>query len=241
VRHVVLVGATHGIGLALAHAYAERSWRVGLVGRSAPRVQERVAEVQESYPGCLVAGGVLDVTRRAAVAPALENVLVDLGQMDLLVYCAGVMEEGRLGSARMLDVNLLGAVDVLEWAAAHMVDVGSGRLAAIGSVAGDRGRRGNPVYGASKAGLHTYLEALRHRLHPDGIGVSTIKPGWVRTRMLGEVPSVPPSVSASRAAELIVKKLDRGRDEFYVPAWWWMISEILRTLPGPLYKRVAPS
>lgn len=237
----MLVGATHGIGLALAEAYAERSWRVGLVGRDPARVRNEVRRLREAYPGTTVEGGVLDVTRRDQVEPALEALLVTLGQMDLLVYCAGVMDAGPGASSSMLEVNVLGAVDVLEWAAARLTDVGEGRLAAIGSVAGDRGRKGNPVYGASKAALHAYLEGLRHRLHPAGVGVTTIKPGWVRTRMLGEVPGFPPSVGPSRAAELMVAGLDAGRDVFYVPRWWGLVSAGLRALPRALYKRVAPS
>lgn len=240
-RHVVLVGATHGIGLALAEAFVERSWRVGLVGRSPARVEEAVARLRDGYPGSLVEGAVLDVTRREDVAPALDALVVALGQVDLVVYCAGVMEDGPRGARRMLDVNVLGAVDVLEWGAARLVEAGEGRLAAIGSVAGDRGRKGNPVYGASKAALHQYLEGLRHRLHPRGVGVSTIVPGWVRTRMLGDVPGFPPSVSAARAARLIVAGLEAGRDVFYVPRWWWLVSQLLQTLPRFLFKRVAPS
>jgi short-subunit dehydrogenase len=238
---VILVGATHGMGLALAEAYVERWWRVGLVGRDRERVENEVRRLREGWPGSTVEGAVLDVTRRGEVRPVLDGLVESLGQMDLLIYCAGVMEEQAEGAERMLVVNVLGAVDVLEWAADRLVEAGEGRVAALGSVAGDRGRSGNPVYGASKAALHTYLEGLRHRLHSTGVGVTTVKPGWVRTRMLGDVPSFPPSVAASRAAELIVRGLEAGRDVFYVPRWWWLVSAMLRALPRPLFKRVAPS
>jgi NAD(P)-dependent dehydrogenase (short-subunit alcohol dehydrogenase family) len=235
-----VVGATHGIGLALAEAWVERSWRVGLVGRSPALVGSEVARLREAYPGSTVEGGVLDVTRREGVASALDPLVVALGQMDLLIYCAGVMDDGPRGAARMLEVNVRGAMRVLEWGAARFTEVGAGRLAAVGSVAGDRGRKGNPAYGASKAALHAYLEGLRHRLHPHGVGVTTIKPGWVRTRMLGEVPSFPPSVAPGRAAELIVGGLEAGRDVFYVPRWWWLVSAGLRATPRFLFKRMAP-
>ena len=239
-KHVVLVGATDGIGLALAEGYLERSWRVGLVGRTAPKVQSVVAGLRDAVPGGTLVGGVLDVTRRGHVAAVLDGVVAELGQMDLLIYCAGLMEVGPNAGHRMIDVNLRGAVDVLEWGAAHLSEVGKGRLAAIGSVAGDRGRKGNPVYAATKAGLDAYLEATRHRLHPRGVGVSTVKPGWVRTRMLGDVPGFPPSIAASKAATLVIRHLDRGRDVFYVPAWWEAVSLALRLTPRPLFKRMAP-
>ncbi len=237
-RHVFLVGATEGIGLALARAYVERSWRVALLGRRPDKVRSRVSELESAYPGSLVVGGVLDVTDRLAVVPALESALADLGQIDLLVYCAGTMSEED--PAGMTAVNFLGAVETLEWGARYFTQAGTGRLAAIGSVAGDRGRKGSPMYAATKAALHQYLEALRHRLHPAGVGVSTIKPGWVSTRMLGTVPSFPPAVTPEGAARLIVRRLDRGRDAFYVPGWWGAISLALRLTPRPIYKRIAP-
>lgn len=239
-RHVVLVGATDGIGLALAREYLGRSWRVAIVGRSLDKVQAAVDALADQHPGGTVLGGVLDVTDREAVVPALDGILAALGQMDLLIYCAGVLEDTSRAH-RMFAVNTLGAIDVLEWAADYFVAAGRGHLAAIGSVAGDRGRRGNPAYGASKAALHEYLEGLRGRLHPHGIAVTTVKPGWVRTRMLGDVPGFPPSIAASRAAELIRRGLDARRDVFYVPAWWGLISLTLRLLPRPLFKRIAPA
>ncbi len=239
-RHVVIVGATEGMGLALAREYAGRSWRVAVVGRDETKVQGVVNTLTGEHPGGTIVGGVLDVTDREAVAPALESTLAALGQMDLLIYAAGVMDERPAAADEMLAVNTLGAIDVLEWAAAYFTDAGKGHLAALGSVAGDRGRKGNPAYAASKAGLHQYLEGLRARLHSQGVRVTTIKPGWVRTRMLGDVPGFPPSISAAKAAELMRKGIDRGRDSFYVPAWWEVISLVLRLMPRFLFKRMAP-
>jgi short-subunit dehydrogenase len=142
----------------------------------------------------------------------------------------------------MLDVNVVGAIRLLEHAAAYMTAAGRGRLAAVGSVAGDRGRKGNPAYGASKAALDTYLEGLRHRLQGTGVGVSTVKPGYVRTRMLPVAArTFPPAISAEDAARRIVRGLDRGRDVFYVPAWWALVSRLLRLTPRFLYKRIAPA
>jgi NAD(P)-dependent dehydrogenase (short-subunit alcohol dehydrogenase family) len=237
---VILVGATDGIGLALAHEFLERSWRVGLLGRGAGRVRDAAEALARAHPERAPVARVLDVTDRAAVAPALDAVRAELGGMDVLVYCAGVIDQGA-DPGPMFAVNAVGAIDVLEWGAARLVDAGGGgRLAAIGSVAGDRGRGGNPIYGASKAALHQYTEGLRRRLHGSGVGVTTVKPGWVRTKMLGSPPSFPPSISAAEAARAIVRGLERGRDVFYVPAWWGAVSLALRLLPRPVFKRLAP-
>lgn len=240
-RHVILVGATDGIGLALARAYLERSWRVGLLGRDPGKVEDLVTTLAGGFPGSTVVGGVWEVTDRHAAVPALEGALADLGQMDLLVYCAGVTGgRGPEAVRRTFDVNVMGAIEALDWGADYFVQAGRGRLAAIGSVAGDRGRKGDPCYGASKAALHAWLQGMRHRLQGSGVGVTTIKPGWVRTRMLGDVPGFPPSISPARAAAAIIRAIDAGRDTVYVPWWWEAVSLGLRLTPEPIFKRLAP-
>ena len=239
-KHVVIVGATDGMGLALAREYAGRSWRVAVVGRSLEKVQSVVDTLAGEHLGGSIVGSVLDVSHRDAVVPALEAAVMALGQMDLLIYAAGVMDERAAVAEEMLRVNTLGAIDVLEWGADYFTEAGGGHLAAVGSIAGDRGRKGNPVYAASKAALHQYLEGLRARLHPAGVRVTTIKPGWVRTRMLGDVPGFPPSISAAKAAEIIRAGIGQGRDSFYVPAWWGLISLVIRSMPRFLFKRMAP-
>jgi short-subunit dehydrogenase len=240
-KNVVLVGATDGIGGALAEAFLDRSSRVAVLGRDPHKLDALVSSLQRGRPEGCVTGVQLDVTAPAqAVERALNEAVVGLGQMDLIVYCAGMSAEGDTTLEDVFAVNTIGAIRVLEWAAQYLSRRGAGRIAAIGSVAGDRGRAGAPVYAASKAALHQYLEGLRNRLHPVGVGVTTIKPGWVRTRMLGAVPSFPPSVTAERAARSIARALLAGRDAFYVPWWWGIVSLGLRLTPRFLYKRLAP-
>ena len=239
VKRAILVGATDGIGLALAHGLLKRSWRVGLLGRGAARVSEVADDLARTHPSAKLVARVLDVTDRARVVPALDGLLRELGGMDLLVYCAGVIDRGS-DPGRMFAVNAVGAIDVLEWGAGRLEESGGGRLAAIGSVAGDRGRGGNPIYAGSKAALHQYMEGLRRRLHPAGVGVTTVKPGWVRTKMLGTVPGFPPTITPERAAATIIRGLERGRDVFYVPAWWGAVSLAMRLVPRALFKRLAP-
>lgn len=247
-KHVVLVGATDGIGRALASVYLRRGWRVGVMGRDPAKVERVVDELGSVEPDGMIRGVTCDVRDTDRVSGAFDEVLRELGQMDLLVYCAGVMpaygddlEERLAGVGPMLDVNVAGAIHVLERAADYFVAAGVGRIAAIGSVAGERGRKGHPVYGASKAALHQYLEGLRHRLHPHGVGVTTVKPGWVRTRMLDEKTArSPAAVDPERAAESIVRGLERGRDAFFVPGWWVGVALLLRILPRALFKRFGP-
>lgn len=247
-KHVALAGATDGIGLALACEYAGRGWRVALLGRDPSRLADAVAKARERSPGEHVVGVSWDAADPDRAGKAFDEAAHALGQIDLLVYVAGLQltgsgaEDTGEAASRMLDVNVAGAIRLLEHAAAYMTAAGRGRLAGLGSVAGDRGRKGNPAYGASKAALDTYLEGLRHGLQGTGVGVSTIKPGYVRTRMLpADAKAFPPAITAGDAARRIARGLDRGRDVFYVPAWWALVSWALRLTPRFLYKRVAPA
>jgi short-subunit dehydrogenase len=248
VKHVVIAGATDGIGLALAEEYARGGWRVGLLGRDVRRLEAAAATARAATPGEAVAAVRWDAADPADAARAFAEVARALGQVDLLVYVAGLMldahdaEARGDAAARMMEVNATGAIRLLEHAAEYMVAAGRGRLAGVGSIAGDRGRKGNPAYAASKAALDTYLEGLRHRLHGSGVGVSTIKPGFVRTRMLPpDARAFPPAIEAADAARRIVRGLGLGRDVFYVPGWWALISWALRLTPRFLFKRIAPA
>jgi short-subunit dehydrogenase len=247
-KHVAIAGATDGIGLALAVEYARRGWRVGLLGRDPHRLEAAVASARAASPGDTVVGVQWDATDPADSGRAFAEVAHALGQVDLLVYVAGLLLDGESpderahAAARMMEVNATGAIRLLEHAADYMVAAGRGRLAAVGSIAGDRGRKGNPAYAASKAALDAYLEGLRHRLQGSGVGVSTVKPGFVRTRMLPDsTRAFPPAIAAPDAARRIVSGLLRERDVFYVPAWWALVSWAIRLTPRFLFKRIAPA
>lgn len=246
-KHVVLVGATDGIGRALASEYLRRGWRVGVVGRDEEKLDRVLGELRERHAGGRMVGVTCDVATAEDCGAAFDDALLALGQMDLLVYCAGAMlpedsPAARAEAARVdMAVNVVGAVQWIERAADYFVSLGRGRVAAIGSVAGDRGRKGFPVYGASKAALHQYMEGVRHRLHGSGVGVSTIKPGWVATRMLD--PALTDhrlTIGVERAARLVANGLDRGRESFFVPRRWGLVSLVLRSMPRFIYKRMAP-
>jgi short-subunit dehydrogenase len=247
VKRVVLVVATDGIGRALAREYLERGWGVGVVGRDPGKLEGVVEGLTREVPGGTARGVVCDVADGARVGDAFAEILGELGHMDLLVYCAGVLPQAESlderieGAGRMVEVNVRGAIHWLELGADYFVSLGRGHLAAIGSVAGERGRKGAPAYGASKAALHQYAEGLRHRLHGTGVTVSVAKPGWVKTRMLpDEAAASPLSVSAERAARLVYRGLARGRESFYVPWWWGIPGLALKLLPRALFKRIAP-
>lgn len=241
-RRVLLVGATDGIGRALASRYVSGDRAVAVVGRDPEKLRRVIDRLRRGDGGGRAMGVRCDVTDRGGVPEAFDRALEKLGGLELLVYCAGVRTGGRTAeeryaaSARMLDVNLAGAIHFLELAADHFAAEGGGHLAAIGSVAGDWARPRDPAYGASKAGLHAYLSGLRMRLRGSGVRVSTIKPGSVNTRMLSGEP--PGAIEPEDAARRIERGLSAGREEFYVPGWWRLVSLGLRLAPRWLLRRI---
>ena len=108
----------------------------------------------------------------------------------------------------------------------------------ISSIAGDRGRKGNPVYCTTKAALNTYLEALRNRLSEVGVHVTTIKPGFVDTAMTKGMPGLFWLISADRAAELILAAARNRVNIRYVPRRWWFVGTVIRCIPSFVFKKL---
>ena len=243
-RHAVVIGASSGIGEAIARRLAADGTRVALVARRRERLDAIAAEIDAAagQPRALVVEH--DVRDHGAPAELVQHIARELGGLDLVVYAAGVMHEvapDEYDTAKdldMLDVNLAGAVAWLNPVAERFARLGRGTIVGIGSVAGDRGRVGAPVYNTSKAGLATYLEALRNRIHRTGARVVTIKPGFVDTAMTAGKSGLIWLISPDRAAEIILAKARRISGTAYVPARWRLLMWAVRTTPSWLFRRL---
>jgi decaprenylphospho-beta-D-erythro-pentofuranosid-2-ulose 2-reductase len=167
-----------------------------------------------------------------------------MGGLDLVIYAAGVQprvapDEYDTGKDRfMVEVNVTGAMAWLNEAARRFERAGSGTIIGIGSIAGDRGRRGNPAYGASKAALEHFLEALRNRLARKGVSVVTIKPGFIDTDLTRGMPGLFWLISADEAARKILAAARRGSVTAYVPARWRLVGLIIRHVPSFVFRRM---
>jgi short-subunit dehydrogenase len=235
-KTAILIGASSGIGACLARKLAARGTRVACLARRNDLLDKLTAESDLLEP---FQHDVLDYE----LAPALfDSIVESFGAIDLVIYNSGVMPEVEEGEydfdkdRAMLEVNLVGAVRWLDLAAAHMEANRSGTLVGISSVAGDRGRRGAPVYGASKAGLTAFLEALRNRLHRYGVHVVTVKPGPVATAMTAGM-KMPFMIDAEKAADGVLRLIDRGTGSGYVPLIWWPIMTVIRMVPSFIFRK----
>lgn len=245
-KRVILVGATDGIGKALAEVYASRGFWVTILGRSREKLDALVADLRSRFPGATVSGVVCDLLDAARLEPAFREALSVTGHCDLFVYNAGVMNHGdgetsdTARDAEMMEINAVAAVRMLGLAANWFRVAGRGQIAGISSIAGDRGRSGNPAYNASKAALTSFLEGLRNRLAPHGVTVSTVKPGYVATRLVAGKAGLFWVISAAEAARTIADRLEKKHEVFYVPRRWALLGVGMRVVPRFLFKRIGP-
>ena len=239
-----MIGASSGIGEALARRLAAEGTRVALVGRREPELRRVMGEINSAAGEDRAAAIAHDVRATAEIPELVQGVARVLGGLDLVIYAAGVMPavaEDEYDTAKdreMIEVNLVGAVAWLNPVAERMASLGRGTIVGVGSVAGDRGRSGNPVYCTSKAALHAYLVALRNRLARAGVKVVMIKPGFVDTAMTRGKDGLFWVISTDRAAEIILDKARRGAVTAYVPARWRMVMAIIRSIPSIIFSRL---
>jgi short-subunit dehydrogenase len=241
-QRILIVGASSGIGEALALHLAGAGKTLGLVARRQAALARVADEVTRRGGKAVVE--VSDAADPRAVEASWANLLSRMGGIDAVVYAAGVMpdvapdEFDTAKDQQVIEINVLGAVAWLNCAARHFAPLGRGVICGIGSVAGDRGRRGAPVYGASKAALHTYLESLRNRLAVRGVRVVTVKPGPVRTPMVGD-KRMPLTVDADVAAAAIARSLSGGPDVVYVHWLWRWIMLAIRSVPSLIFRKLS--
>ena len=235
---MLIVGATSGIARATARLFADSGWRLQLAGRNRERLQGVADEL--GVEADLFPFDALDSDSRSSLWARLpvcpDAVLCAVG---LLGDQAGAQRDPA-AALRVMESNFTGLVPLLTQAAAAFEARGSGLIIGIGSVAGDRSRASNYVYGAAKAGFAAYLSGLRARLHGSGVRVLTVKPGYVATEMLSgrRVPALlvaPPA----RVARDIRRAVLRGLDVLYTPFWWRPLLAAYRALPESLAKRLA--
>ena len=174
------------------------------------------------------------VALKACLTPELRGVVLAFGYLGDQRRAEDDPAEAR----RILDTNLTGCVIALNLVAAHLARSGGGFVCALSSVAGERGRQSNYIYGAAKAGLTAYLSGLRNRLAGAGVQVLTVKAGIVDTRMSAGMPGSGLAVPPAAVARAVVRAITAGRDVVYVPWFWRVIMLIIRLIPERIFKRL---
>jgi short-subunit dehydrogenase len=232
---VVVLGATSGIAQAAARVWAERGADLLLVARD----ETRVAAVADDLR---TRGGEIE-TLIADLNGDAAALVPRLGTPDVVLVAQGIYGDAQRRDTDpafaelVLRTNLVAPVQILTLLAPRLAK--GACIAALSSVAGDRGRAKVGVYGASKAGLDSMLSALRQRLGPAGVRVLTLKPGFVDTPMTAGLPKTPLFASAAHVGSGIVRAVDSGRDGVvYLPWWWRFVMLVIKSLPERIFKRL---
>lgn len=246
---VAIYGASSRIAHEAARLWAARGARIVLLGRDAARLDEVARDLRVSAPEDNVRTLPLGLEDPQAVGAAVERAAAEWGGLDVALVAHGWLpEQARAQSQvadllRAIDINATSVAVLAEAFAAVFERQRQGTLAVIGSVAGDRGRQSNYIYGAAKSFVERYCQGLRNRLHPAGVRVVLIKPGPTDTPMTRGMAGGAPAAQLKLAdpahvARDIVRGIGAGQPVVYTPAKWRLIMAIVRLIPERVFVRL---
>ena len=240
----VLLGASKGMGRALARRMAARGDRLFLLEHLADELEVSARDLEIYGAPAPVRTAYCDLLQPDSFAPALEQAARELGGFDTVVVTAGIyaaqeeLENDSPLTARLLAADFTHTVLFCEEARRRLLAAGGGTLCVFSSVAGERGRKPVVLYGAAKAGLSRYLEGLDHRFRGLGLKTVCVKPGFVKTGMTVGLKPPPFAGTPDDVAERVLKAIDRGWPEVYVPWIWRSVMCVIRRLPRWVMRRI---
>lgn len=242
--NVLIIGATSAMAEFAARLWAARGDRLFLVGRNASKLQSIADDLRvRGASDVLLSQADLNNTESHAVL--LQSAFDGLGSVDVVLIAHGTLgdqQQSQLAYQQALnDIqnNALSTISLLTDIANRMEQQQHGTIAVITSVAGDRGRQSNYVYGSAKAMVSVFLAGLRNRLFKRGVHVLTIKPGFVDTPMTAHLKKGLLWASPASVGAGIVKAIDKKRNVVYLPAFWWLIMQVIRHIPECIFKRLS--
>jgi len=240
---IAIFGATSAIAQAVARVYAARGARFFLVARDAAKLDAVHADLL-ARGAAQSRAQAADLSRIAELPELVDAAAGALAGIDVALIAHGVLpdqvrcQQSFEEAERALNVNFTSAASLVHELVNSFEKRGTGMVVALGSVAGDRGRQSNYVYGAAKGALALYLQGVRHRVHGTGVRVVTVKPGFVDTPMTAGFTKGALWATPERVARDIVRAIDAGASrEIYVPGFWRAIMAIIRAVPERLFVR----
>jgi decaprenylphospho-beta-D-erythro-pentofuranosid-2-ulose 2-reductase len=242
-KKILVLGATSGIAEATCRIWAKQGARLFLVARNADKLAAVAADLK-TRGASYVDTAVADLDDTTQHPTLLAHAINSLTGMDVAYLAHGILGEQPQAelefahAAQILHTNFVAPVSMLTWLANYCVQRHAGVLAVISSVAGDRGRKSNYLYGSSKAGLSAFLGGLRNRVDREGVTVLTIKPGPTKTAMTSGMKGSEKFADVNKVAETIVAAVDKKRDSLYVPFQWQPIMFVIRNIPESVFKKL---
>jgi short-subunit dehydrogenase len=240
--YVLIVGAKSDIAKEVAKEYAKNGYNLYLAGRSIDSLDSLKSDIEIRY-GVDVVLKELDITKVAShkdfynsLTPTPDGTIVVAGYMADQKECENSLNK----TLNTVNVNYTGVVSFLNIIANEYEKAKKGFIVAVSSVAGDRGRKANYIYGSSKAALSAYLSGLRNRLYESNVNVLTIKPGFVATKMTQGM-DLPPKLTAKPqdVAKDIFNAQQSGKDVLYTKSIWRLIMLIIKHIPESIFKKMS--
>jgi short-subunit dehydrogenase len=244
VKRILIAGATSAIAYETAKLFAAEGAGLILLGRNESRLAAVSADLFVRGAAS-VATVVFDATRPLAIEEAWRNTIETCGEFEAVLIAHGALPDQKhverdvAATLQALEVNFTSVAAMLTLAADYFERKRRGCITVISSVAGDRGRQSNYVYGSAKGGLNVFVDGLRNRLKAAGVRVITVKPGFVATPMTAHLPRTILFTSPEYVARAIYRAMTgRGQGVFYVPWFWRLIMVVVRNIPGPIFDRM---
>ena len=242
-KKILVLGATSGIAEATCRVWASQGASLFLVARNAEKLAV-VANDLRTRGAALVETAVTDLDDTAQHPALLAHAVNTLQGLDVAYLAHGVLgdqaqaEQDFNTAAHILHTNFIAPVSLVTWLSNFFVQRKNGVIAVLSSVAGDRGRKSNYVYGSSKAGLTAFLGGLRNRVDREGVTVLTIKPGPTKTAMTAGMKGSEKFADVNAVAKAIVTAVDKRMDVLYVPFQWQPIMFVVRHIPERVFKKL---
>lgn len=242
-RKVLIIGATSAIAEAVARRFAGSGDRLHLMARNPERLQDLARDLRVRG-ATAVDCSPFDAKDHAGTASIIGQAIQSMGGLDVVLIAHGTLPDQKACEASFdltlqeLDTNAISVMGMLTYLANYCEAHRHGTIAVISSVAGDRGRQSNYVYGAAKGAVSVFLQGLRNRLYRSGVRVLTIKPGFVDTPMTASFKKGLLWVSPETIARGIEAAIARGRDVAYLPRFWLPIMCVIKMIPERIFKRL---
>ncbi len=242
-KNILIIGATSSIAQATIRLYAEQNANLYLLGRNIKQL-EAISEDAKIRGANQAVFSALDVTQYETHEAVLNEVFEKFTGLDTVLIAHGTLpdqsacEQSVAVTLQELNTNALSTISLLTLLANRLQTQQSGCIAVISSVAGDRGRQSNYVYGAAKGMVSIFLQGLRNRLMPHNVHILDIKPGFVDTPMTAEFKKGALWAQPEQIAKSIIKAIEKRKNTLYTPVFWAGIMFIIRNVPEVIFKRL---
>jgi decaprenylphospho-beta-D-erythro-pentofuranosid-2-ulose 2-reductase len=236
-QSILILGATSSIAKACGEIFASRHCKLFLASRDISELERIAVDLRIRF-NIDVDYAFFDITQIDSHAVFFEKLIDKMGVIDGLIMAVGLID--KLDYQKVIAANFTGPISFLELYSKYLFVQKKGFIVGLSSVAGDRGRKPNYVYGASKAGLTTYLQGLRNYFYPSEIQILTVKLGLIDTKMVfgGKYPLYL-AANPKKTAIKIIRALDKGKESVYIPRVWRIIMLIIRLIPEKIFKRLS--